>query len=299
MPDNPLITAPFGPSALITAAELADLLAGPPGSGFAPVLVDVRWTLAGSDRGGYLDGHIPGASFVDLDAELAGAPGEGGRHPLPDPTDLQAVWRAAGIDDSSTVVVYDGGSGLAAARAWWLLRWSGLQSARLLDGGLPAWTAGGTRPVTSGEEVAASPGSVTVIAGAMPVVDVDEAAQLAASDTGVLLDARAAARFRGEIEPLDPVAGHIPGAVNLPIADLLAADGTFRSAADIRAAFRARGVGPAEDGVTAQAIAASCGSGVTACQLILAGEIAGLELALYAGSYSQWCALGRPVAVGG
>ncbi len=294
MSDNPLITAP----------ELAVLLSEPPGPGHPPVLIDVRWTLAGSDRGGYLDGHIPGAVFVDLDAELAGAPGEGGRHPLPDPTDLQAVWRAAGIDGSSTVIVYDGGSGLAASRAWWLLRWSGLRNARLLDGGLPAWksggTSGGTRPMTSGEEVAGSPGSITVTAGSMPVVDVDEAAQLAASDSGVLLDARAAARFRGEIEPLDPVAGHIPGAVNLPIADLLAQDGTFRSAADIGAAFRASGVGPAGvgSGAPAPTVAASCGSGVTACQLILAGEIAGLELALYAGSYSQWCALGRPVAVG-
>ena len=161
-------------------------------------------------------------------------------------------------------------------------------------------TAGGTRPVTSGNEVAGSPGSITVTAGSMPVVDVDEAAGLAASDAGVLLDARAAPRFRGEIEPLDPVAGHIPGAINLPIADVLAADGTFRSAGDIAAAFRAKGVGPAgvEAGAQAQTVAASCGSGVTACQLVLAGEIAGLELALYAGSYSQWCALGRPVAVG-
>ena len=261
------------------------------------MLVDVRWSLAGSDRAAYLDGHIPGAVFVDLDLELAGPPGEGGRHPLPEPADLQAVWRAAGIEDSSTVVVYDGGSGLAASRAWWLLRWSGLRAARLLDGGFPAWAPNADRPVATGIEHAARPGSVTVTAGAMPVVDVDEAAQLAASDAGVLLDARAAPRFRGEIEPLDPVAGHIPGSVSLPIADLLAPDGTFRSAGDIGAAFRAAGVGAT--GTDAPTVAASCGSGVTACQLILAGEIAGLQLALYAGSYSQWCALGRPVAVGG
>ena len=165
MSDNPLITAPLDTAPLITAAELADLLADPPGSRIAPVLVDVRWTLAGSDRGGYLDGHIPGAVFVDLDSELAGPPGEGGRHPLPNPTDLQAVWRAAGIDDSSAVVVYDGGSGLAAARAWWLLRWSGLRHPRLLDGGFPAWTSDGHRAVASGVEKAARPGSVSVTAG--------------------------------------------------------------------------------------------------------------------------------------
>ena len=259
-------------------------------------MLDVRWTLAGSDRDGYVDAHIPGAVFVDLDLELAGAPGEGGRHPLPAAADLQDVWRAAGIDDASTVIVYDGGSGLAASRAWWLLRWSGLRDARLLDGGLAAWTADGNRPVASGVESATAAGSITVTPGSMPVVDVDRAAQLAASDSGVLLDARAAPRFRGEIEPLDPVAGHIPGAVNLPIGDLLAADGTFRSATEIGAAFHAAGVGAAD--TTAATFAASCGSGVTACQLILAGELVGLELALYAGSYSQWCALGRPVAVG-
>ena len=300
MSDSPLFTPPLLTTPRITAAELADLLADRPRSGSVPVL-DVRWTLAGSDRGGYLDSHIPGAVFVDLDLELAGAPGEGGRHPLPDAVDLQTVWRAAGIDDGSTVIVYDGGSGLAASRAWWLLRWSGLRDARFLDGGFAAWTADGSRPVSSGAEAAAGAGSITVRPGSMPVVDVDRAAELAASGSGVLLDARAAARFRGEIEPIDPVAGHIPGAVNLPIADLLAADGTFRSAADIGDAFRATGVGPAgagSAGIAAPTVAASCGSGVTACQLLLAGELAGLELALYAGSYSQWCALGRPVAVG-
>jgi thiosulfate/3-mercaptopyruvate sulfurtransferase len=126
----------------------------------------------------------------------------------------------------------------------------------------------------------------------MPVVDADEAAALASGASGLLVDARAAARFRGEIEPLDPVAGHIPGAVNLPIGELLEPDGTFRGRAELAAAFAS--VGIVGDGP----VAASCGSGVTACQLILAGELAGLDLALYPGSYSQWCALGRPVATG-
>jgi thiosulfate/3-mercaptopyruvate sulfurtransferase len=275
---------------LINARELADLLRGRQAD--ARVLLDVRWTLAGSDHDGYLAAHIPGAVFVDLDHELAAPPGLGGRHPLPDPADLQAVWRAAGIDDDSSVVVYDGGSGLASARAWWLLRWSGLRDVRVLDGGLAAWSAMAGRRTVAGSERADDLGTVTVRPGSMPVVEVDRATELA--ESGALIDARAAARYRGEIEPLDPVAGHIPGSLNLPIGDLLAADGTFRSATELRAAFAALGVLAGRK----NAVAASCGSGITACQLILAAEVAGLELALYPGSYSQWCALGRPVAVG-
>jgi thiosulfate/3-mercaptopyruvate sulfurtransferase len=280
---------------LINARELADLLRGRQAD--ARVLLDVRWTLAGSDHDGYLAAHIPGAVFVDLDRELAAPPGLGGRHPLPDPADLQAVWRAAGIDDDSSVVVYDGGSGLASARAWWLLRWSGLRDVRVLDGGLAAWLAVAERPTADGAEPADHPGTITVRPGAMPVVEVDRATELA--ESGGLIDARAAVSYRGEIEPLDPVAGHIPGSLNLPITDLLSADGTFRSTAALRAAFAALGVladQPPAD--RQQTVAASCGSGITACQLILAAEVAGLELALYPGSYSQWCALGRPVAVG-
>lgn len=282
---------------LIQATELAELVREQSGSGATPVLLDVRWTLAGSDRAAFDQAHIPGAVFVDLDHELAGAPGEGGRHPLPEPADLQVVLRSAGINDGSAIVVYDGGSGLASSRAWWLLRWSGLRDVRVLDGGLAAWTSGAGRPLVSGPGDPPRPGNVTVAAGAMPVVEVDAAAELAASGSGVLLDARAAARFRGEVEPLDPVAGHIPGAVNMPITDLLTADGTFRSGAELAAAFGSIGVGR-HAGASASTVAASCGSGITACQLILAGELAGLELSLYPGSYSQWCALGRPVAAG-
>src|SRR6478609_5552244 len=257
MSDNPLTTrsplrdAPLRDGPLINAAQLADLLAERPAD--APVLLDVRWTLAGSDRDGYLAAHIPGAVFIDLDRELAAPPGPGSRHPLPDPADLQAVWRAAGIDDDSTVVVYDGGSGLASARAWWLLRWSGLRRVRVLDGGLAAWLAAAGRSAVAGPERAQRPGSFTVRPGAMPVVEVDRAAELAAS--GALIDARAAARYRGEIEPLDPVAGHIPGSLNLPIGDLLTADGTFRSATELRAAFASLGVAGSEP----ISVAASCG----------------------------------------
>jgi thiosulfate/3-mercaptopyruvate sulfurtransferase len=295
--DNPLITPPASTSPLISAAGLATVAGADPGPGTGVVLLDVRWTLAGSDPEGYRQAHLPGAVFVDLDRDLAGRPGLGGRHPLPEPGQLQDAWRASGLDNDSTVVVYDGGSGLAAARAWWLLRWSGVRAVRVLDGGLPAWTSAG-RPTESGPQPPAVPGSLTVSPGSMPVVDVDEAAQLAVGTSSVLIDARAGARYRGEIEPLDPVAGHIPGSVNLPIGDLLAPDGTFRPPEELAAAFAALGVaaGGSADPVPA---AASCGSGITACQLVLAGEIAGVELALYPGSYSQWCAMGRPIAVGG
>ena len=296
MSDNPLISA----------SELLGVLRDRPVSTPPPILLDVRWTLAGSDRAAYLDGHLPGAFFVDLDNDLAGAPGDGGRHPLPDPTDLEAVWRSVGMTDRDSVVVYDGGIGMAAARAWWLLRWSGFDAVRVLDGGLPAWTGAG-QPTASGAESPPAVGTVTVNPGSMPVVTADEAAELASSTDGLLVDARAAARFRGEIEPIDPVAGHIPGSVNLPIAELLtAADGTFRSPGELAAAFRGVGVGvgigpgdrDAAAGGRPGTVAASCGSGVTACQLILAAEIAGLRLSLFPGSYSQWCAIGRPVAVG-
>jgi thiosulfate/3-mercaptopyruvate sulfurtransferase len=301
---------------IISVADLAAVL-GSPGQR-QPVLLDVRWTLAGSDLDGFLARHLPGARFIDLDRELAGQAGLGGRHPLPEPTDLQLLWRGAGIDDDSTVVVYDGGPGLAAARAWWLLRWSGLRQVRVLDGGLPAWTADPARPTAAGPEPDRTTGSMTVTAGSMPTVDADRAAAIAESGSDLLIDARAAARYRGEIEPLDPVAGHIPGSVNLPIGDLLTPAGTFRSRAELAAAFAAVGlgeaggvVGGAQSGAGAEVTGevneatggpvavASCGSGITACQLILAGEIAGLSLALYPGSYSEWCALDRPVAVGG
>jgi thiosulfate/3-mercaptopyruvate sulfurtransferase len=295
---------------IVSAAELAAYL-GSAGQR-TPILLDVRWTLSGSDRDGYLAGHLPGARYIDLDRELAGPAGLGGRHPLPDPIELQQVWRAAGIDDDSTVVVYDGGSGLAAARAWWLLRWSGLRQVKVLDGGLPAWTMVPSRPTSAGPEPDPRPGSMTVTPSSMPSVDADQAAELADSGSSLLIDARAAARYRGEFEPLDPVAGHIPGSVNLPIGELLTPAGTFRSPAELAAAFAAVGLvgatssavgGAAAEGaagVVGEPVAtASCGSGITACQLILAGEIAGLPLALYPGSYSQWCALDRPVAVGG
>ena len=272
---------------LVAAVELAEELIGDR----PPVVLDVRWSLAGSDIEAYRAGHVPGALFLDLDRDLAGPVGDGsgGRHPLPDPAALQATWRRVGIRPTDGVVVYDADNAAAAARAWWLLRWSGLADVRVLDGGMAAWAAAGLW-VKAGHGTPLVPGTVRVRPGGMPTVDADGAAELAAA--GALVDARAAARYRGETEPIDPVAGHVPGAVNLPFPAVLTDDGRFRSAAEIRAAFAGVGITP---GAPA---AASCGSGVTACHLVLAGAIAGIDLALYPGSWSQWCALGRPVATG-
>lgn len=285
---------------LIGADELAAELARSRPGAAPPIVLDVRWSLAGSDQPGFLAAHLPGARFLDLDRDLAGAPGLGGRHPLPEPARLQSALRALGLTDESSVVVYDGGSGLSAARAWWVMRWAGLTRVRVLDGGLPAWLTDPARPTESGPSAPPAPGTVTVRPGGMPTVtvaDVERAAggvidPATAAGHPVVLDVRAAARYRGEVEPLDPVAGHIPGAVNLPIAELMRPDGTYRPAAEIAAAWAAAGVA---DGA---AVIASCGSGVTACQLVLAADLVGRRAALYPGSYSQWCALGRPVATG-
>src|SRR6478752_4623632 len=181
-------------SPLITVDELSERLAGGP----PPVLLDVRWTLAGgSDPDGFLAGHVPGARFLDLDRDLAAAPGLGGRHPLPDPADLQAALRVVGLHTGDDVVVYDGGPGLGAARAWWLLRWAGLPDVRVLDGGLPAWTAAPARPTESGPAEPVESGTITVTPGGLPVVDVEGAAAAARASDAVLLDLRAAARYRG------------------------------------------------------------------------------------------------------
>lgn len=206
------------------------------------------------------------------------------------------MWRSCGIDDDSSVVVYDGGNGLPAARAWWLLRWSGLADVQVLDGGWPAWRAAGGE-IETGPAGGSRPGRMTVRPGGLPVIGIDEAAALADGSDGTggrLLDARAPERFRGDVEPMDPVAGHIPGAVNLPSARLTRSpDGTFRPATELREVFAAVGVTPG-----GPPAAASCGSGITASQTVLAAEIAGVRMALFPGSYSQWCAQGREVATG-
>ena len=256
------------------------------------VLLDVRWAL-GSDRGRerYLAGHLPGAVFVDLDRELADPPSAAeGRHPLPSLQRLQAAARRWGIRPGSAVVVYDAAGGLAAARAWWLLRWGGLADVRLLDGGLDAWVRAGG-PVEQGD-VVPEPGDVTLTGGGMPVLTIDDAATLPAAG-GVLLDARAGERYRGEVEPVDRRAGHVPGAVSAPTTENLAEDKTFRTPAELVARFDALGVRPGS------AVGVYCGSGVTAAHGIAALALAGIDAALWPGSWSQWSAdPARPAATG-
>jgi thiosulfate/3-mercaptopyruvate sulfurtransferase len=253
---------------LIDVATLASALtmASP------PTLLDVRWRLGGPPGSvEYAAGHLPGAVLLDLDSQLCGPPGPGGRHPLPDPARLEAVLRVAGIRADHPVVVYDGGESTAAARTWWTLRWAGHARVRVLDGGYAGWVEAG-QPVTT-EPVDPIPGDFTVRPGGLPVLDATGAAALAA--TGVLLDARTPERYRGESEPIDPVAGHIPGAVNVP------------AGSPVRVS----------DGVP---VGAYCGSGVFAARTVLDLHRAGrTDAALYVGSWSNWITdPDRPVAIG-
>ncbi|WP_052226451.1 sulfurtransferase [Microbacterium mangrovi] len=257
-------------------------------------ILDVRYRLDKPDgRDDHAAVHIPGAVYVDLETELSqpGAPGDG-RHPLPTLPVLQAAARRWGIRPGQKVVAYDAGTSLGAGRAWWLLLAAGIANVQVLDGGLRAWTDAGFA-VESGEYVP-EPSRIELSDYVFPggAIDIDEAA--AWPGHGVLVDVRAAERFRGETEPMDPVAGHIPGAVNLPASRYVdPASGMFATPAEIRAAF-------AEVGATGdRPVAAYCGSGVTAAQAALAAAIAGLDVAVYPGSWSQWSNTpGRPVAVG-
>jgi len=255
-------------------------------------ILDVRWRLDRPDgRPEYLVGHIPGAVYVDLDTQLArhGAPQEG-RHPLPPVEQLERDARSWGIDDGDTVVVYDDLKNLSAARAWWLLRYAGVRDVRLLDGGLAAWTAAGL-PLETGEPAPREPGSVSLRYGSLPVLTIDDAA--AYPGAGVLLDARAGERYRGEVEPIDPRAGHIPGAVSAPTTENVDAAGRFLPPEQLRARFAALGVEPG------RGVAAYCGSGVTAAHEVAALALAGFDAALFPGSWSQWANdADRPVAVG-
>ena len=288
---------------IIGQAELAAQLASSP----PPVLLDVRWRLGGPPGiENYQAGHLPGARFVDLDTDLAGPPGPGGRHPLPDPSVFTAAMRAAGLRAGQPAVVYDDGDSTIAARLWWMLRYCGHDQVQVLDGGYRAWAAAGLPVSTTVPAPVPVPGDFSAVPGALPVLDSDGAARLAR--TGILLDARAGQRYRGEMEPVDPAAGHIPGAISAPTADNVTADGTFRPAGELRQRFASLGrpavfalAGPAAADGTAGAplIGAYCGSGVTAAHEILALELAGLPAALYVGSWSAWSAdPARPVATG-
>ncbi len=256
----------------------------------SPVVLDIRWDVShGPGLEDYLGGHIPGAAFIDLGAELAGPPGTGGRHPLPAAHAFAAAMRRAGVLAARPVVVYDGGPATAAARAWWLLRYFGHPRVRVLDGGLESWRQAGYA-LESGP-VSHSPGDFLARAGGMPLLDAEQAALTARH--GVLLDARAPERFRGEQEPIDPVAGHIPGAVSRPTTLNLDASGRFLDPATLRSEFAQLGVRDELE------LGAYCGSGVTAAHEVLALELAGFRPALYLGSWSDWITdPERPVATG-
>ncbi|UZN02203.1 sulfurtransferase [Cellulomonas sp. S1-8] len=263
---------------LVDADELARLLDDEP-----PVLLDVRWALGRSDgHERYLEAHLPGAVYVDLDTELAApASPAAGRHPLPDVADLERAARRWGVREGGAVVVYDDAGGTSAARAWWLLRWAGVRDVRILDGGLPAWTAAGY-PGEPGE-VTPEPGDVVLVPGALRTLDADDAAAL--PQDGVLLDARAAERYAGRVEPVDPRAGHVPGAVSAPTAENLGPDGRFLDAAALTARFAALGVPLGDRG---DRVGVYCGSGVTAAHEIAALASLGVDAALFPGSWSQW-----------
>ncbi|WP_329209778.1 sulfurtransferase [Streptomyces sp. NBC_01708] len=268
---------------IITASEYMSESTGPR----PPVLLDIRWQLGGPNgRADYEAGHLPGAVYVDLDSELAGPAGTGGRHPLPDPEAFGAVMRRAGVGQDTPVVVHDGGQGWAAARAWWLLRWAGHSDVRVLDGGLAAWDGPLTTDIPEPAE-----GDFRPRPGALGLLDADGAAKLARS--GLLLDARAGERYRGEVEPIDRVGGHIPGAVSAPTTENVGEDGRFLPADALASRFYALGA----DRDTQ--VGVYCGSGVSGAHEVLALELAGYPAALYAGSWSEWSSdEARPVATG-
>jgi thiosulfate/3-mercaptopyruvate sulfurtransferase len=276
---------------LIGTAQLAQHLGDP-----AFVIVDVRHDLAHPERYGeeaYAKAHLPGAVFVHLDRDLCAAKtGRNGRHPLPTPEAAAAVFGRLGIDGARQVVVYDQRDGMYASRLWWMLRWLGHDKAAVLDGGFAKWLHEG-RPVTA-EPPAARP-TTFVPAHVLPTVNATGVAASLPRHDLLLLDARAAERYRGDVEPIDALAGHIPGALNRPYARNLAADGTFRPPHELRSE-----VDSILHGRAAGDVVHYCGSGVSACHNLLAMTIAGYPLTrLYPGSWSEWSAdLKRPMAKG-
>ncbi|MDB5962476.1 MAG: 3-mercaptopyruvate sulfurtransferase [Massilia sp.] len=273
---------------LISAEQLAALTGD-------VVIVDCRHDLMllTAGRAAYDAGHIPGAVFADMEIDLAGPKRNAagvfqGRHPLPAQDDFIAVLRRWGVDDGTQVVAYDAHGGMYAARLWWMLRWIGHKAVAVLDGGLPAWRgqlSTETPPARAAGNIAARPALVETVDAASLVANLSSRALQ-------VVDARAPDRFRGENEVVDPVGGHIPGAVNRFFKDNLAADGTFKPADALRAEL-------ALVGDPAKAVM-QCGSGVTACHNLLALEVAGLKGAkLYPGSWSEWSAdTSRPVQKG-
>jgi thiosulfate/3-mercaptopyruvate sulfurtransferase len=272
---------------LVTAAWLRERLSD------ADVrVVDCRYRLGEPGAGQVLwrEGHIPGAALLDLDRDLAGAPGERGRHPLPDAETFEAAARRAGVGRKTPVVAYDEAAEGGAARLWWLLRHFGHDAVTVLDGGLRGWREEGGELRAGDEEI--EPGDLHATAPTSRPATASELAPAAGSRPPVILDARVPERYRGEVEPIDPVAGRIPGALNMPFGEL-APEGRFLPPDELRARFEAAGVHSGDEAV------AYCGSGVTAAVLVLAAEIAGIgPTRLYPGSWSEWCARGLPVEKG-
>lgn len=274
---------------LIDAPSLAALLSAVPlavKAAAKPVLLDCRSNLMqpGAGLAAYRQGHLPGAHHADMDSQLSSPiTASSGRHPLPDPGRFAQQLGEWGVDSETQVIVYDDMGGAMASRAWWLLRWMGHTQVAVLDGGIGAWTGAGgelSGEVESAEAVAPYPYRLH------PdwVVDSDTVLANISARKFTLIDARNAERFRGEQEPIDPVAGHVPGAMNRPLPDNLTANGLFKSAEQLRAEWDAL-----LDGISPNDVVTMCGSGVTACHLLLSLEIAGLPGArVYAGSWSEW-----------
>jgi thiosulfate/3-mercaptopyruvate sulfurtransferase len=278
------------PTPLVSPEQLRDAIA----AGVAPLIVDCGFDLADTAAGerAFEQGHLPGAVHVHLDHDLAGAKtGRNGRHPLPARADWAATLARLGVTPERAVVVYDAQGGMYAARAWWMLSWAGHRAASVLDGGLPAWKAIGGALEAGAVTPAAAPSPYPLGDSLVAAIDADALQKSLGRVT--LLDARAGERYRGETEPLDKRAGHIPGARSRFFKDNLDAQGRFKPAAELHAAFTAFGAAPAQ-------VVHQCGSGVTACHNLLAMEVAGLSGSrLYAGSWSEWSSdPARPVAVG-
>jgi thiosulfate/3-mercaptopyruvate sulfurtransferase len=292
---------------LVTATWLRERLADREGG--APLrIVDCRYRLGEPGAGERLwrEGHIPGAAFLDLDRDLAAPPGERGRHPLPDPAVFEAAVRRAGVGPDTLVVAYDEAGEGGAARLWWLLRHFGHEKVAVLDGGLRGWREEGGELSAEPAEPSPEGGDDTETEGfragaRSPSHRIEELGLGAfrfhfatenASPPMTILDARVPERYRGEVEPIDPVAGRIPGAVNMPFVEL-APEGRFLPSDELRARFEAAGVESGDEAV------AYCGSGVTACVIALAAEVAGIGATrLYPGSWSEWCARDLPVERG-
>ncbi len=251
-------------------------------------LVDCRWKLGepGAGRAAYVAGHIPGAAFLDLDTDLSDPPGPRGRHPLPDAERFERVARAAGVSNGSRVVAYDEAGEGGAARLWWLLRHFGHEAVAVLDGGMAAWRAAGGELVLGEEQLDA--GDFKASPRADDTADATELERYPPP----LIDARAPERFAGRSEPIDPVAGHIPGAANLPFSEV-APSGRYLPPGELLERLERAGAGEGRE------VVAYCGSGVSACTLVLAAELAGVPARLYPGSWSEWCARGGGAETGG